>query len=58
MAVPEMMTFWVGFGLGIWVGTFLGAGVLLFFAGARALDLGDDQESQQQKRVRHLRPHP
>jgi hypothetical protein len=38
MAVSEMMNFWAGFGLGLWAGTFLGAGILLFFAGARADD--------------------
>jgi hypothetical protein len=38
MAVQEMMNFWIGFVLGIWAGTFLGAGVCFFFAGARALD--------------------
>lgn len=38
-----MMNFWVGFGLGIWAGAFLGAGILFFFAAARAPALTEDQ---------------
>jgi hypothetical protein len=38
-----MNSWWIAFGLGLWAGTFLGAGILIFFAGARAPNLREDQ---------------
>ena len=37
------MIFALGLGLGTFLGTFLAAGILMFFAGARELDLREDQ---------------
>ena len=37
------MSHWISFGLGLWAGTCLGAGILLFFAAARTPNLNEDQ---------------
>jgi hypothetical protein len=38
-----MMNFWLGFVTGIFLGSFLAAGVLLFFKGAHANDFEEGQ---------------
>jgi zinc transporter ZupT len=39
--MPEMNP-WLAFALGVWAGSFLGAGILMFFMGARTPDLRED----------------